>query len=114
MEAVGEWFSGDIMTKGMYETGNRDANEPEILAFLKARNIRYTQLKPGDGADLIVAIQPMEYWEIKNPAQPPSKRKLTHCEYELLDYCTNMRIPYVVIETVEDAAHRIDQYFARS
>ena len=102
------------MPKRMYETGNRDANEPEILAFLKARNIRYTQLKPGDGADLIIAIQPMEYWEIKNPAQPPSKRKLTHCEYELLDYCTNMRIPYVVIETVEDAAHRIDQYFARS
>lgn len=101
------------MTKRMYETGNRDDNEPEILAFLKARNIRYTQLKPGDGADLIVAIQPMEYWEIKNLAQPPSKRKLTHHEYELLDYCTNMRIPYVVIETVEDAAHRIDQYFMR-
>ena len=102
------------MTKSLYKKGKRDANEPEILAYLKARNVRYTQLSPGDGADLIVSIHPMEYWEIKNPAHPPSKRKLTHDEYELLDYCTNMRIPYVVIETVDDAAHRIDQYFVRS
>ena len=97
----------------LYQKGKRDANEPEILAYLRTRNVRYTQLAPGDGADLIVSIQPMEYWEIKDPAQPPSKRKLTHCEYELLDYFTEMRIPYVVVETVEDAAHRIDQYFAR-
>lgn len=101
------------MTRSLYNRGKRDANEPDILDFLKARNVRYTQLSPGDGADLIVAIQPMEYWEIKNPAQSISDRKLTHCEYELLDYCTNMHIPYVVVETVEDAAHRIDEYFRR-
>jgi len=99
--------------RSLYQKGKRDANEPEILEFLRARNVRYTQLAPGDGADLIVSIHPMEYWEIKNPAQPESARALTHCEYELLDYCTNMHIPYVVVETVDDAAHRINQYFER-
>lgn len=99
--------------KNVYATGKRDSNESEILAVLKARNVRYTQLKPGDGADLIVSIQPMEYWEVKNPAQPPSKRALTPDEYVLLDYCTTMHIPYVVIETAEEAVDRLNRYFER-
>lgn len=99
--------------KNLYNKGGRDDNEKEIREYLDVRNIRYIQLRPGDGADLIIGINPMEYWEIKNPAQPPSKRKLTDDERELLDYCTAMHIPYVVIETVEDAAHRMDKFFER-
>ncbi len=99
--------------KKIYSTGNRDDNEKIILEFLARHNIHNVQLKPGAGADLIVSIAPMEYWEIKNPSQPPSKRKLTNDEKHLLEYCTTARIPYVVIETIEDAAARIDQYFRR-
>lgn len=101
------------MKRGIHNTGNRDDNEPEIIEYLNRRNIHNVQLKPGAGADLIVSINPMEYWEIKNPQQPPSKRKLSDAESQLLLYCTATRIPYVVIETVEEAAERIDQYFER-
>lgn len=99
--------------KNLYNKGKRDKNEAEIREYLAARNIHNTQLMPGAGADLIVAIHPMEYWEVKDPAQPPSKRRLTDDERELLAYCTATHIPYVVIETVEDAAHRIDKFFER-
>lgn len=99
--------------KNLYNKGRRDKNEAEIREYLAARSIRNTQLMPGDGADLIVAIHPMEYWEVKDPAQPPSKRKLTDDEKELLMYCTDNHIPYVVIETVEDAEKRLDAYFDR-
>ncbi len=99
--------------KNLYNKGKRDKNEAEIREYLKVRNIRNIQLMPGDGADLIIHIHPMEIWEVKDPDQPPSKRKLTDDERELLAYCTAAHIPYVVIETVEDAAHRIDNFFER-
>lgn len=99
--------------KNLYNKGKRDKNEAEIREYLKYRNIRNTQLMPGDGADLIVQIHPMEIWEVKDPAQPPSKRKLTDDEKNLMAYCTATHIPYVVIETIEDAAERIDKFFER-
>lgn len=99
------------MTRAIYNSGNRDANEADIRNVLDARNIRYTQFKPGDGADLLIWINPMEIWEIKNPDQPPSKRALTRCEQETLEYCKQAGIPYVVIDTVEAAADRLNKYF---
>ena len=101
------------MARKIYSTGNRDDNEPAILERLKLRNIHYVQLQPGAGADLVVSISPMEYWEIKNPSQPTSKKKLTKAEKELLQYCKDNRIPFVVIETPEDADVRLDKWIER-
>lgn len=99
------------MKTSHFKTGRRDANEKEIIELLNRRNVRYTQLKPGDGADLLVWIAPMELWEVKDPAQPPSKRKLTDDEMDAGDYCENTDIPYIVIMTVEDANQRLDLFF---
>lgn len=101
------------MKRSLFKKGHRDANEQQILDLLNARNVRYTMLAPGDGADLIVWIAPIEAWEIKNADQPPSKRRLTDDEKELLEYCTHARIPYVVIETQDDANDRLNKYFER-
>lgn len=101
------------MKHSLYNKGKRDANEPEIIALLNARNVRYLMLRPGDGADLLVCVHPAEFWEVKSPAQPESKRRLTDDERELLAYCAATHIPYVVIETVDDAARRLNQYFGR-
>ena len=101
------------MKHSLYNKGKRDANEPEILDLLNARNVRYIMLRPGDGADLLVCIQPAEFWEIKCPEQPPSKQAMTEAEREMLAYCTTTHIPYCVIKTVEEAAHRLNQYFER-
>ena len=101
------------MTKrSLFKSGHRDANEGEILALLNARNVRFVMLRPGDGADLLVMICPLELWEIKNPDQPESKRRLTQEERITMEYCLETGIPYEVIETVEDALYRLNLYFA--
>ena len=101
------------MKHSLYNKGKRDANEPEILDLLNARNVRYIMLRPGDGADLIVGIHPMEYWEVKNPEQPPNKRELTDAEKELQVYCIYTGIPFVVINSMDDAVIRLNKYYGR-
>jgi hypothetical protein len=101
------------MKHSLYNKGHRDANEQEILDLLNARNVAFTMLGPGEGADLIVWIHPMEAWEIKNPEQPANKQAMTEAERARLTYCTATHIPYCVIKTVEDAAHRLNEYFGR-
>jgi len=101
------------MTKhSMYNSGNRDANEKEIIDILKARNVRCTQMRPGDGFDLLIWIAPPEYWEIKNPDQPASKRELTDSELDAAIYAREAGIEYRVIETPEQALERLNNYFA--
>jgi hypothetical protein len=102
------------MTKrSLFRAGHRDDNEQPILDLLNARNIRFVLLRPGDGADLLVMISPMELWEVKNPDQVESKRLLTQEERITFAYCLDKKIPYFVIETVEDAAYRLNLYFER-
>ena len=102
------------MTKrSLFKSGARDLNEGEILALLNARNVRFVMLRPGDGADLLVMISPMELWEVKNPDQPESKRLLTQEERITMAYCLETGIPYHVIETVDDALYRLNLYFSR-
>ncbi len=101
------------MKRSIYNSGNRDDNEPAILDLLNKRNIKWTQLRPGDGADLIVWIDPMIAVEVKNPDQPKSKRALTESEQDTQAYCQNTHIPYYVIETPEDMNEILNIYFAR-
>ena len=126
---VGNWkkvtfITTRIMTRGIkipptmktahFKTGRRDANEKFIQELLNRRNVKWTQFKPGDGADLLIWIAPMELWEVKDPSQPPSKRELTDDENEARDYCKSTGIPYIVIETVEDANLRLNLFFDKN
>ena len=101
------------MKRSLFNKGHRDANEQAILDLLNARNVRFTMLGPGDGADLIVKIHPMVMVEIKNPQQPESKQALTECEQDERAYCTATGIPYAVVKTVDDMNKIINDYFAR-
>ena len=94
-----------------YNKGNRDKNEKDILEFLRARNVSYTQMHEGDGFDLLVWIQPAEFWEVKNPAQAMGDQVLTRVEAEAQAYCMEVGIPYVVIHSVDEALTRINKYF---
>ncbi len=82
---------------------DRDDNEKDFILVLKAYGVQYAYGKPGDGFDLLVQIQPMELWEIKNPKQPPSKRMLTEAELNKQAYCEMHGIPYRVLTQAEQA-----------
>lgn len=99
--------------KNLHNSGKRDENEGEILALLRARNIKVTQFRPGDGADLLIWINPLIVVEVKNPKQPPSKRQLTEDEKETEQYCEGIGLPYYVVEYVEEVNDIINRYFAR-
>ena len=77
----------------------------KITAILDRYHIPYRQGKPGDGYDLVIlAPGGVQLWEVKNPEQPPSKRKLTGMEIATRDWCKIAGIPYEVLETAEEAA----------
>jgi hypothetical protein len=99
--------------KSNFRTGQRDVNEKEIIELLNRRNVKWTQFKPGDGADLLIWIAPMEVWEIKNPLQQPSKQELTEVEKEAKAYCENTGIPFIIIMTVEEANQRLNLFFEK-
>ena len=93
------------MSKAKYFQGaaNRDNNEPLFTAILDRYHIEYEKGTPGAGYDLLVQVQPMELWEIKNPGQPPSKQKLTAAEQSKKKYCAAMGIPYRVLMYTDQA-----------
>lgn len=89
--------------KRRFSKSHRDDNEPQILEFLKQAGVPFIQLREGDGADLLVLLTPMQFWEVKNPEQDPNKRRLTEAERQRMAYCHEHDIPYHVIETVDEA-----------
>jgi hypothetical protein len=99
------------MKHSLFNAGKRDRNEAHILELLNSRHVGYIQLRPGHGADLIVEINPMEYWEIKCPDQ---KWELTLDEITKQEYCEATGIPYIVIQFVDEANERLNLYFART
>lgn len=90
---------------------DRDENEKDFIKVLKAYQVQYSQGRPGDGYDLLIQIQPMELWEIKNPKQPPSKRQLTEAEIFKQAYCNSHDIPYRVLMYVNDAEKILHDHF---
>jgi len=93
-----------------HSPGHRDANESQIIDVLDNYHIDYIKLHEGAGADLLVLLNPMELWEVKNNEQPPSKRVLTPLETYRQAYCGMKHIPYRVIETAEQAAEVLGNY----
>lgn len=87
----------------------RDGNHAEIVQSLLG--VGYSVADTADVGhgfpDLVVAAHGRNYlFEIKNPEQPPSKRRLTPDEAAFRD---NWRGQYDVIETWEDAVKIIAQ-----
>ena len=80
-----------------------DGNQPEIVKALRAigASILYThQLK--NCFDLLVGYRGKTFlFELKDPAQPPSARKLTPGEEEFRR--TWRGSPYHIVETVDQA-----------
>ena len=92
---------------------NRDDNEHYFTELLDRYHVQYSKGTPGDGYDLLLQIHPMEFWEVKNPSQPPSKRKLTEAERNKREYCKAAGIPYRVIEYTDQAVDVLRMYFER-
>lgn len=80
-----------------HSVGHRDANESLITDILKLYHVPYIQLVEGQGADLLVETNPMIFVEVKNPSQPPSKRKLTDTEQAQKEICEEVGIGYFVV-----------------
>ena len=80
-----------------HSPGHRDDNEPFITAILKLYHVPYLLLVEGQGADILVMLSPMFFVEVKNPDQPPSKRKLTDTEQAHKEICDQWGIGYHVV-----------------
>ena len=92
---------------------DRDDNEPEFVRLLNAYQIQFAYGKPGDGFDLLVEIQPMELWEVKNPKRPKSGRQLTEAEIFKQAYCNERGIPYRVLTDVSEAEKILTEHFEK-
>lgn len=93
-----------------HSRGNRDDNEKYFTEYLRRANVNYFLLPEGAGADILVYLQPMPLFEIKNPKVAPSDRKLTEIEKNVMEHCDDYGIPYYVFETVEQMADVLNGY----
>ena len=81
----------------------RDVNEKEIIDGLKAASCSVLQL---DVVDLLVGRAGANFiLEVKNPDQPPSKRRLTESEDAFIRSWRGR--PVVVVETLEEALRAV-------
>lgn len=99
--------------KNLYNKGHRDGNEKEIIEIIKCYHLEYSMGMPGDGYDILLQTSPMVLIEVKDPGQPPSKRRLSEDEESKKNYCIKMNIPYYVIETPEEMVKIIDHHHIR-
>jgi hypothetical protein len=86
----------------------RDANEPAILDGLRALGIWYRQMDRCAGFDLLIAFRGvLHIIEVKAPAQPPSKRRLTANEERTRADLLAHGVPYHVALTLDDVLRAI-------
>jgi hypothetical protein len=82
-----------------------DENQKEIVEALRklgAVVIHTHTLK--NAFDVLVAYAgKLHIMEIKNPKQPPSKRKLTEGEAKLSEQLQQVRVKYNVVHSVDEA-----------
>ena len=82
-----------------------DANQPTIVKAV--RELGWTWRIGGEGHDGWVGLVTRRgrFWipvEVKDPAKPPSKRKLTPAEQDFKDECKAKGLPWALVETVDD------------
>jgi hypothetical protein len=81
----------------------RDANERAILADLHRLGVWYCQMERNAGFDLLLAFRGQLFVvEIKDPAQPPSKRQLTDNERQVERKLADVQVDYWKCETLAD------------
>jgi len=79
----------------------RDGNERQILDDLHQLGVWYRQMDRNAGFDLLLGFRGRLYAvEIKDPAQPPSKRRLTANEKQTVIELQNVDIDYWKCETL--------------
>ena len=91
------------MSRPIKSLGRRDGNELEIVEGLRAAacDVYYLNWP----ADLIVGVAGRNYLlEVKDPSQPPSKRRLTNAETE---FHQTWRGQAAVVETLEEALEAV-------
>jgi len=97
------------LTKRVDRHRRRDGNHKQLVDQLLG--VGYSVLDTADlghGApDLVVGANGINLLlEVKNPEQPPSKRKLTPQEQ---DFCNDWRGQYDVVETIDDVIRIVAQ-----
>lgn len=92
-----------------FNVGKRDGNEPLITAVLDAARIHYKLLPTGFGADILVFEPDLFFIEVKNPAVPPSKRKLTDDELSLQALCDETSGEYYIVQQPEEMADIVNR-----
>lgn len=89
----------------MHKIARVDKNQPDLVKQLRdlGAEVQHLHQLGGGAADLLVAYRGRWHVaEVKNPDQPPSKRKLTPDEREWHDHF-NPFAPVFIWETIEDA-----------
>lgn len=94
-----------------YSSGNRDKNEPLITEIIKRFHVPYITLSEGQGADLLLLTNPPAFVEVKNPEQPPNKRKLTDTEKATQEICKEKGIAYYVVLYSDQISDILSRYF---
>ena len=85
----------------MRRAARRDANEADIIKALRKTGASVAQIDGEDIPDLVVGFRDRNFWiEVKDPAQPPSKRKLRDGQKLWHDTWRGQR---AVVETEEEA-----------
>lgn len=92
--------------RSVFLSGNRDSNEKDIIAVLDRYRVPFCLMPPTAGFDILIMVNPVQFWEVKNGAL---KWTLTKAEHRLKNYCQMEGIPYVIIETMEDAVNAITE-----
>jgi len=81
----------------------RDGNERAILADLHRLGVWYCQMEREAGFDLLLGFRGRLYVvEIKDPAQPPNKRRLTPNEKQRIVELALVDVPYYRCETLAE------------
>lgn len=92
-----------------FQRGDRDANEREITAALKAAGEPYKLLPTGFGADIIGKSNPMYWIEVKT-----ATGKLTEVEKALKWESEERGVEYYILRSADDAADMLNRRQARA
>lgn len=93
------------MSLARYAT-RRDANEPDIIAALRKIGAEVEQFD--EPVDLCVGWAQRWIWlEVKDPAKPPSERRLTDNQAKFKARCSALGLPFSVVLTIDDALQAI-------
>lgn len=84
----------------------RDANEPDLIEALERAGA--TVVRCDAPVDLCAGWGGRWTWlEVKDPSQPPSRRRLTEAQEKFFARCHAAGLPAAVVFTAEDALQAI-------